>query len=157
MTFTITRMTRSGVSAPPSLSLLSRARGGAAASFSARSRSRSADPSGDFSPNWPIIDYTADFHVFGVEINDTAMRFYSENASNTVFTIAAPTLCVDNPDFVWGKSMYLPFSPLYGILEVAVNAQRTTNVSWWLHNTAKTYVDWVRFWQFEPSEVPIEA
>lgn len=92
-----------------------------------------------------------------MEINDTAIRYYSENASNTVFTIAAPSLCVDNPDFVYGKTMYMPFSPLYGILEVAVNAQRTTNVSWWLHNTAKTYVDWVRFWEFQPAEVAVEV
>lgn len=35
-------------------------------------------PSGNWtpSPSDPTIDFSADFHMFGVEINDTAIRFY---------------------------------------------------------------------------------
>ena len=109
-------------------------------------------PSGNWTPNYPVIDFTADFHVFGVEINDTSIRWYVDNATNTIMTITAPPLCVSEPGFEWGKTMYMPWEPLYGILETAVN-KADANLDWWLANNATTLVDWVRFWQFVPDEV----
>ena len=96
----------------------------------------------------------ADFHVFGVEINDTAIRWYVDNATNTIMTITAPPLCVSEPGFVWGKTMYMPWKPLYGILNTAVN-KANANLDWWQNNNATTLVDWVRFWQFVPDEVEV--
>ena len=117
-------------------------------------------PSGDWDPNWPVIDFSADFHTFGVEINDTSIRWYVQNstdargeASNTIFTVAAPPLCVDQPGFEWGSSPYMPWNPLYGILNVAMNKGERTE--WWAANNATTLVDWVRWWEFVPGgEVP---
>jgi len=83
-------------------------------------------PSRDFSPNWPIIDYSADFHVFGVEINDTALAFYVDNSTNVFFTLTLPSLCVSDPGFVWGKSAYMPFKPLYGELLLPAGLARLT-------------------------------
>lgn len=105
-------------------------------------------PSGNWTPNWPIIDFSAGFHVFGVEINDTAIRWYVDNATNTIMTMVLPPLCLSDPDFIWGKSPYMPFKPMYGILNVAVNQ---ASDPWWLSNNATTLVDWVRWWAFVPS------
>lgn len=110
-------------------------------------------PSGEWEPNWPIVDFSADFHVFGVEINETALRYYIDNATNTVMTISAPPLCVTAPDFVFGESMYLPWSPMYGILNVAVNNGQDPT-GWWKTNNATTLVDWVRWWTFVPEDAP---
>jgi len=110
----------------------------------------SADyPSRAWSPDWPIIDYSADFHVFGAEINDTAIAFYVDNSTNVFFTLTLPALCLSDPGFVWGKSAYMPFKPLYGILNVAVTPN--ANTTWWEvnHNTT-TLVDWVRWFEFMP-------
>jgi hypothetical protein len=38
----------------------------------------------------PIIDFSAGFHTFGVEVNTTALRFYVDNV--TSFTHPLPTL-----------------------------------------------------------------
>ena len=115
-------------------------------------------PSGDWDPNWPIIDFAANFHTFGVEVNDTAIRFYVQNstdapgdASNTIFTVEAPALCVTDPGFSWGSSPYMPWQPLYGILNVAMN-RGDASLEWWMQNNATTLVDWVKFWQFVPSD-----
>lgn len=111
-------------------------------------------PSGDWTPNFPIIDFSADFHIFGAEVNDTAVRFYVDDAvNNTIFTVAAPPLCVTDATFSsnggWGKSTYMPWTPLYGILNVAMNKGEAT--PWWLENNATTLVDWVKFYEFIPS------
>lgn len=111
-------------------------------------------PAGNWTPNYPIIDFTADFHVFGVEINDTAIRWYVDNATNTIMTISAPPLCVDEPGFVWGKSMYMPWKPMYGILNTAVN-KANANLEWWAANNATTLVDWVRFYEFVAAEAEV--
>jgi beta-glucanase (GH16 family) len=107
-------------------------------------------PSGNWTPNWPIIDFAADFHVFGVEINDTAIRYYVDNATNTILTFNLPSLCVTDPAFKWGKSAYMPFEPLYGIINTAVNELQGANLSWWLTNNATTLVDWVRWYTWQP-------
>ena len=107
-------------------------------------------PSRDWSPNWPIIDFSADFHTFGVEINSTFLRFYVDNY--TSFTKFYPTLCVTDPVFLenggWGHSGYMPFKPLYSILNVAVTPN--ANTSWWLQNhQTTTLVDWVRWYEYQ--------
>ena len=139
-----------------------RARAGAAAAraptLAAASSAPAPDttwwPAGNWTPNYPIIDFTADFHVFGVEINDTAIRWYVDNATNTIMTISAPPLCVDEPGFVWGKSMYMPWKPMYGILNTAVN-KANANLEWWAANNATTLVDWVRFYEFVAAEAEV--
>ncbi len=118
-------------------------------------------PSGNWTPNSPIIDFSADFHVFGAEINDTAVRFYVDDAeNNTIFTVALPTLCVGDAEFDaaggWGKSPYMPWMPLYGILNTAMN-KGDANLDWWQMNNATTLVDWVRFYQFVPSAAEISV
>ena len=61
-----------------------------------------------------------------------------------------PPLCLTDPSFVWGKSAYMPFKPLYGILNVAVVAG--SNTSWWAQNKfTETLIDWVKWWEFVPS------
>lgn len=111
-------------------------------------------PSGNWTPNAPIIDFGEDFHVFGAEINDTAVRYYVDDAEhNTIFVVAAPPLCVADAAFAaqggWGRSPYMPWAPLYGILNVAMNKGEST--PWWRENNATTLVDWVKFWQFVPA------
>lgn len=65
----------------------------------------------------PVIDYSEGFHTFGVELNATTMRFYTDNYTTSVRSV--PTLCVTNPGFEWGSSRFMPWAPLYGILNVA--------------------------------------
>lgn len=94
----------------------------------------------------PVIDFSMGYHVFGVEINETSLRFYTDNYTTSVRTINE--LCVSNPAFEWGASRYLPWEPLYGIINVAVS--EGSNLSWWKeNNTTQTFVDWVRFWTFQ--------
>ena len=113
-------------------------------------------PSGDWEPNSPIIDFSASFNTFGVEINDTAVRFYVNDATNTIMTMALPPLCLTDPDFVWGKSAYMPFKPLYGILNVAVaEVSHDVDLSWWLTHNATTLIDWVRWYEYVPGEVGV--
>ena len=107
-------------------------------------------PSGDWAPNYPIIDFSADFHVFGVELNASAVRFYVDNSTNTIFTLSAPQLCVTTPGFVYGQSMYMPWAPMYGILNVAVNNGHDSS-GWWHQNNATTLIDWVRWYSFVPT------
>lgn len=91
--------------------------------------------------------------MFGAEINDTAVRFYVDDVDNTIFVISAPPLCVADATFTaqggWGRSAYMPWQPLYGILNVAVNKGEPT--SWWLAHNATTLVDWVRWWELVPA------
>jgi len=112
-------------------------------------------PSGNWTPNSPIIDFSLGYHVFGAEINDTAVRYYVDDPDNTIFTFTAPTLCVGDADFEamggWGKSPYIPWAPLYGILNTAMN-KGNANLDWWQTHNATTMVDWVKFWQFVPTE-----
>ena len=127
-------------------------------------------PSRDWSPNWPIINYSAGFHTFGVEINDTALRFYVDNF--TSFELALPPLCV-TADTFHNHSAYMPFKPLYAILNVAVTPN--ANVSWWsafgalmmlpptpptltphpttppeTYGNTTTLFDWVRWYEWLP-------
>ena len=45
---------------------------------------------------------------------------------------------------------YMPFKPLYGILEAAVT--QGANQSWWRENgKTTTLVDWVRWYEWVPS------
>ena len=115
-------------------------------------------PLGNWTPNYPIIDFSAGFHRFGVEINDTALRYYVQNAtdaatdaSNTIFTVFAPPLCVTEPGFQWGESPYMPWSPMYGILNTAMN-RGDASLEWWMANNATTLVDYVWWWAFVPDE-----
>ena len=92
--------------------------------------------------------------MFGVEINDTSLRFYVDETNNTIREMTLPQLCMTDPDFVWGQTPYMPFQPLYGIINVAVNElSRDTNLSWWQTNNATTEVDWVRWYEFVPTTV----
>lgn len=113
----------------------------------------------------PVIDFSAGFHTFGgecwksgngerahnllplpVEVNATSLRFYTDNYTTSVRTI--PTLCATDPGFEWGHSRFMPWAPLYGILNVAVSSG--SNTAWWAaHNSTTTLVDWVRFWTLE--------
>ena len=60
--------------------------------------------------------------------------------------VAAPALCVADAGFAaqggWGRSPYMPWAPLYGILNVAMNKGEGT--PWWRENNATTLVDWVK-------------
>lgn len=99
---------------------------------------------------YPIIDFSADFHTFGVELNTSAMRFYVDNV--TTFVLSFPQLNVADPTFNllggYGKAPFMPFSSMYGIINVAV--QPNTNVSWWKEgNNATTLTDWVRFYEWQ--------
>lgn len=92
----------------------------------------------------PIIDFSAGFHTFGVEVNATAIRFYVDMV--TSFVLPLPTLCVSDVGFEWGRSPYLPWAPLYGIINLAVLPN--TNTTWWLTNKATLLVDWVRAFEW---------
>ncbi len=111
-------------------------------------------PSGNWTPDAPVIDFSAGFHVFGAELNDTAVRFYVDDPANTIFTKTLPPLCVLDAGFVaeggWGKSPYMPWAPMYGILNTAMN-RGDANLEWWMANNATTLVDWVKFWEFVPA------
>jgi beta-glucanase (GH16 family) len=109
-------------------------------------------PSGNWTPNYPIIDFAADFHVFGVEINETSIRWYVDNATNTIREMTLPPLCVSDPGFEWGVSPYMPFKPLYMIINTAMTELQNANLTWWLTNNATTLVDWVRLYEFVPSQ-----
>ncbi len=126
--------------------------------MTARSLAQHPPPPASLShrPNAPIIDFSAGFHVFGAEINDTAVRFYVDAPTNTILTKTLPPLCVEDAGFAagggWGSSPYLPWAPMYGILNVAMN-RGDANLAWWAKNNATTLVDWVRFWEFTPLKV----
>lgn len=57
-------------------------------------------------PSAPVIDFNADFHIFGAILNDTAITFYVD--SKVAFVIS-PTPQSD-PAFTWGKTPYVPFT-----------------------------------------------
>lgn len=99
--------------------------------------------------DYPIIDFSAGFHTFGVEVNATGLRFYVDNV--TSFELSLPQLCVTDPAFVWGSSPYAPWLPTYGILNTAVTPN--ANTSWWQTHNATFLVDWVRWYQFVPDAV----
>ena len=103
-------------------------------------------PSLNYSATGKPIDFSADFHTFGVEINDTSLRFYVDDVTTFVRTL--PQLCVSDPEFVWGETAYMPWKPMYGIINVAV-AQNTKPSVWWASNNATTLVDWVRMYTLE--------
>lgn len=94
----------------------------------------------------PIIDFSADFHVFGVEINATALRFYVDGQDS--FVQFLPELCITQDNY-HNHTPYIPFSPMYGILNVAVT--QNSNTSWWKTSNATTLVDWVKWYEFVPS------
>ena len=98
--------------------------------------------------------------MFGAEINDTAVRFYVDDPSNTIFTKTMPPLCVEDADFIagggWGQSPYMPWAPMYGILNTAMN-RGDSNLEWWAVNNATTLVDWVKFWEFVPATMEMEV
>ena len=103
-------------------------------------------PSLDWNSTDPVIDFSTGFHIFGVEINATALRFYTDNYTTSVRPM--PTLCMSDPTFEWGHSRYIPWAPLYGILNVAVSGG--SDQTWWKeHNSTTTFVDWVRFWTLQ--------
>lgn len=99
--------------------------------------------------NASIIDFTASFHVFGVEVNDTGMRFYVGNVT-TMELVPEPQ---SSPTFEWGASMYPPFSALFGILNVAVSplGDGCFKSGWWQTHNATMEVDWVRTYQWVPT------
>ena len=74
---------------------------------------------------------------------DTALRFYVDDV--TTFVRTMPPLCVTDPGFEWGSTAYMPFNPMYGILNVAVK-QNTVASTWWDTHNATTLVDWVRMY-----------
>jgi beta-glucanase (GH16 family) len=103
-------------------------------------------PSLNYSSKQPIIDFSADFHTFGVEINASALRFYVDGV--TTFVRILEPLCVAAEGFKWGSTAYLPFEPMYGIINVAVQ-QNTVASSWWDTHNATTLVDWVRMYTLD--------
>jgi hypothetical protein len=52
-------------------------------------------PSLEYNSTDPVVDFSADFHVFGVELNSTSIRFYTDNVTTSVRTL--PELCVTDP------------------------------------------------------------
>lgn len=110
----------------------------------------------------PIVDFTSGFHVFGVEINATGLRFYVDGdtklniAGNTSFIRELVPLCMTDPDFVWGHSAYLPWGPMYGILNVAMSPDAAFD-PWWLTHNATTLVDWVRWFEFQADAAAVDA
>ena len=80
-------------------------------------------------------------------MNDTALRFYMDNY--TSFELALPPLCVTAATFHQNLP-YMPWRPLYGILNVAVTPH--ANRSWWQTNNATTLFDWVRWYEWVPTE-----
>ncbi len=80
-----------------------------------------------------------------MEINATALRFYVDNV--TTFVRSMGTLCVTDPGFQWGETPYMPFTPLYGIINTAVVPN--SNTTWWQTNNATLLVDWVRWYQYQ--------
>jgi beta-glucanase (GH16 family) len=95
----------------------------------------------------PLIDFSSDFHVFGVEINDTALRFYVDSQDS--FVQFLPELCITQDNY-HNHTPYMPFSPLYGIIAVAVSQGQGGN-DWWKSSNATTLVDWVKWYEFVPS------
>lgn len=96
-----------------------------------------------------IIDYSADYHIFGIEINDTSMRWYVDNT--TTYTLTP--ISQEDPSFKWGSSPYPPVSSLFGILNVAVanwGCPQPPNMNNWVE-PAYMYVDWVKVYQFVPT------
>ena len=94
----------------------------------------------------PLVDFSAGFHTFGVEINETALRYYVDNATSFVLTL--PQLCINEQNYN-NHTPYMPFAPLYSIIDVAVT--QNANTTWWKTHNATTLVDWVRFYEFVPS------
>jgi len=64
----------------------------------------------------PVIDFSADFHIFGAELNATHILYYVDG--NLVFVIEPPVQ--SDPRHVWGKSPYTPFAAMYGIINYSV-------------------------------------
>ena len=78
-------------------------------------------------------EVVADFHTFGVEVNDTALRFYVDNY--TSFELALPPLCVTGAAY-HNHSAYMPFKPLYGELKGVSLVKAVFNSTWApAHNT----------------------
>jgi len=80
-------------------------------------------------------------------MNATSLRFYVDNV--TSFTLDLALFCPADPTFIWEKTPYAPFSPLYAIINTAVTPN--TDITWWKSNNATLLVDWVRVYQFVPS------
>lgn len=97
----------------------------------------------------PVIDFSADFHVFGVELNDTSIRWYVDDATTFVQTPPPQS----DPSFTWGSSPYVPFSEMFAILNVAVAdwgcVQPVPPEGW--AQPAQMLVDWVRVYQWVPA------
>ena len=99
----------------------------------------------------PIIDYSADFNVIGVEVNETSVRFYVNNQTNWVFSPAPQ----GSTNYTWGKSPYTPVSKMYGILNLAIAdmawaCSQPINVTGWAEPQS-LLVDWVKAYQFVPT------
>ena len=70
-------------------------------------------PSRDWSPNWPIIDFSADFHTFGVEVNDTALRYYVVRFNSlTSSPEKAPPLATPTHSFTRTHSPHTSIGPI---------------------------------------------
>ena len=100
-------------------------------------------------PTAPIIDFANDYHIFGIEVNDTSMRWYVDNVTTFVLT----PISQSDPNYVWGDSPYPPVSKLFGILNTAVatwGCDQPVNMKGWTE-PAYMYVDWVKAYQFVPT------
>ena len=99
----------------------------------------------------PVIDFAAGFHTFGVEVNDTGLRWYIDGETFFDF-VPAPQ---SDPSFKWGSSPYPPFSELFMILNVAVATwgcpQPVPMEGWATGGPSQLLVDWVRVYEFVPS------
>lgn len=87
--------------------------------------------------------------MFGVEVNDTGMRWYVDN----VTTFEHVPLPQSDPSFEWGSSSYPPFSEMFGILNVAVaqwGCEQPVPLGGW-GAPVQMLVDWVRVLQWEPA------
>ena len=63
-------------------------------------------------------------------------------------TMVLPPLCLTDPGFVWGKTAYMPFKPLYGILNVAMTEVAGEDKQWWTTHNATTLIDYVRWYEW---------
>ena len=95
----------------------------------------------------PVIDFSADFHVFGAILNDTAITYYIDN---TVAFVIAP-IPQSDPAFTWGKTPYVPFSDMYAIINYSIApygcTQPPPDQAWTAPH--ELLVDYIRVYKWE--------
>lgn len=98
----------------------------------------------------PVIDFSADYHVFGAVINETgsggSITWYVDGQQWYTFTQP------QQPNITWGKSPYIPFSSMYAIINYSIAPygcpQPPPNGAW--EAPHQLLVDWVKVYQWQP-------